>query len=80
MSFFNSVLRAFGFGHDEEDYDDAPSALVTPYKRVQDAGGDVVVETKKNVNEELPVVTSGTGDFPMVFFDAILEVFNNAQP
>jgi len=80
MSFFNSVLRAFGFGHDEDDYDDAPSALVTPYKRLQDADTVSVVETKEEKGEDAVVAEPETELFPMDFFDAILEVFNNAQP
>lgn len=80
MSFFNSVLRAFGFGHEEEDYeDDAPSALVTPYRRQQDSTPSAPVEEKK---EETDGQQMNVGDqaFPLDFFDAILEVFNNAQP
>lgn len=78
MSFFKSVLRAFGFGHEEDDFeDDAPSALVTPYRRQQDV---VITPPVTGNGAAIKEESSGTESFPMTFFDEILEVFNNAQP
>lgn len=79
MSFFNSLIRAFGFGHDDDDYDDdAPSALVTPYRRQPDVS-QCQQESAVMADTALPERPE-TEQFPMTFFDSILEVFNNAQP
>lgn len=66
MSFFKSVLRAFGFGSDDSNYDE--EEVVT-----QPAPSAVEV----SAHDDAAV---SPGELPAAFFDVILEVFNNSQP
>ncbi len=83
MSFFYSLKRAFGFGGDEEfSYEDeAPSALVTPYRKKPDTAEPANVTARDEPSgNAVQESDAAAPEFPLTFFDGILEVFNNAQP
>lgn len=69
MPLFSSIARAFGFGSADDPVEDTPSSEGTP---APCAEGSREVSAASSV--------SSPGEFPLEFFDSVLEVFNNAQP
>lgn len=80
MAFFKALGRALGFGGGE-DYDDsdAPSAIVTPYNRPQETVA-AHADDSRDEDRSQAGARQEADEFPLTFFDGILEVFNNAQP
>ena len=79
MAFFKALGRAFGFGGGEDyDNNDAPSTAVHPYNRSQEPSA--YVDDRHDGAHIRPAVRQESDEFPLTFFDGILEVFNNAQP
>lgn len=86
MSFWTGVKRAFGFSPDDEDYDEQPDDDYSSAPSAEASPGREHEETEKPepaVAEEEPETTAhpaGDPTLPADLFDAILEVFNSAQP
>ena len=85
MRFFNSLSRALGFGHDDEDddiYTDAPTGTETD---TGDTGSTTVPEKTASITEAAPE-TPAVPDLEFnpaiagAIFDRVLEVFNATLP
>ena len=84
MSFFNSVLKVFGFGNDDADYNDnAIDATVTPLKQVQ-AESDDTFETTAEAQEYIVIPPEESVQVTEVpvdrIFEKVVEIFNSSLP
>lgn len=77
MSFWNGVKRTFGFGNDEEYDDDPAEEYAAPASVI--ASTEPVTDPSAKTKED-PAAPAADSDLPSDLFDAVLEVFNAAQP
>ena len=96
MSFWNGLKSAFGFSHDkeedDEDYSSAlptyavtpppiPEALASQASEETDSAPAPDTESEESSAEKTETAATATDDtLPSDLFDAVIEVFNAAQP
>jgi len=75
MSFFKSLARAFGFGSDENIVEE------NEIETSRDNSGYCASELCSTQSQPVKDLNNNENrDFPIEFFDSVLEIFNNTQP
>ncbi|MCM1521484.1 MAG: hypothetical protein NC039_02395 [Muribaculaceae bacterium] len=90
MSFWNGVKHAFGFTPDDEEEEEylsadipstpAQTAAATPTPSSPETQGKTAGENMTPEGADTAAETGGDPTLPADLFDAVLEVFNSAQP